>query len=145
MAEIHRNLPCGQAFPFDASIFLQNRLWPTFEEQELLESADEGTWKKAVQAWGKNNVEPILERMRMPYPYVACLVADGDKMGGTIRKIAMGSNSDEAHFLFSQRLAEFPQAAREIVEKYMSLLVYSGADDVLAFLPLPPPSLVLIS
>ena len=40
LPRITRSLPCVADFAFDASIFLENRLWPTFEEEGLLENGD---------------------------------------------------------------------------------------------------------
>jgi CRISPR-associated protein Cmr2 len=71
--------------------------------------------------------------MSEPYPYVACLVADGDGMGAAID--ALGAAWE--HRAFSRELAKFAHAARKIVERraHLGSLVYSGGDDVLAFLP----------
>ena len=66
-----------------------------------------------------------------PDPYLAVLVADGDKMGSAISSIS----SPDDHRKFSQELSKFASAARTIVENNHGSLVYSGGDDVLAFLP----------
>ena len=67
-----------------------------------------------------------------PDPYLAILVADGDKIGealGTILKA-------EDHRAFSSKLAAFATDAATIVkESYCGVSVYTGGDDVLAFLP----------
>jgi CRISPR-associated protein Cmr2 len=65
-------------------------------------------------------------------PYLAVLSADGDKMGAAIS----GLKSLDKHKEFSQKLSEFAGKAREIVRKYYGCCVYTGGDDVLAFLPL---------
>lgn len=65
-----------------------------------------------------------------PNPYLAVLVADGDKMGAAISNLP---NAD-ANREFSNTLAGFADAARTIVNKH-GVLVYAGGDDVLAFLP----------
>jgi len=68
-----------------------------------------------------------------PQPYYAVLVADGDRMGATIRNIT----EIEDHRSFSTDLARFASNAKDIVEKsHRGCLVYAGGDDVLAFLPL---------
>jgi CRISPR-associated protein Cmr2 len=119
------DLPCVQPFGFDASILLPSRWRSVFEEQGL-----EGE----AEAWGRHHVRPLLGKMSEPYPYVVCLVADGDRMG---RAIA-GLHSAEAHRAFSKALAGFADAARIVVEqKHRGALVYSGGDDVLAFVSLP--------
>jgi len=69
-----------------------------------------------------------------PDPYLAVLVADGDHMGEAIRKI----QTTKDHRDFSRNLSKFANAARNIVESNESnngVLIYSGGDDVLAFLP----------
>ncbi|MFZ4795575.1 MAG: type III-B CRISPR-associated protein Cas10/Cmr2 [Blastocatellia bacterium] len=66
-----------------------------------------------------------------PEPYLAVLVADGDKMGEALSAL----NSPEHHREFSQRLAEFAGEAKNIVTNCNGVLVYAGGDDVLAFLP----------
>lgn len=67
-----------------------------------------------------------------PDPYLAIIVADGDRMGKAISII----DSKEKHQKFSGQLAKFATDARRIVEeKHRGCMVYSGGDDVLAFLP----------
>ncbi|MGH9173097.1 MAG: type III-B CRISPR-associated protein Cas10/Cmr2, partial [Vicinamibacterales bacterium] len=64
-------------------------------------------------------------------PYFATLVADGDRMGKHLSTL----QSLEAHRDFSRRLARFAGQARAIVIDERGVPVYSGGDDVLAFLP----------
>ncbi len=119
------NLPCAAAFPFDASVLLPSRWRSVFAEQGLDGDAE---------MWGRQHVQPILDKMSEPYPYVACLVADGDRMGRAIDHL--GSATD--HRAFSEALAGFAGEARRMVEQnHRGTLVYAGGDDVLAFLPLP--------
>jgi CRISPR-associated protein Cmr2 len=68
------------------------------------------------------------------HSYVACLVADGDRMGKALD--ALGS--DTAHQHASRAIAAFAHKdARRIVEQdYFGQLVYAGGDDVLAFVAL---------
>ena len=67
-----------------------------------------------------------------PERYYAILVADGDRMG----KVISTRNGKDQHLNFSAKLSEFADHAREIVKKHNGCMVYSGGDDVLAFLPL---------
>lgn len=118
------DLPCVKPFPFDASVLISSR-WPSvFQEQRL-----EGDPAR----WGREYVNPILRRISEPYPYVACLVADGDRLGRAIDDI----DSSDAHRQFSAALAGFANTARDIVERHKGVLVYAGGDDVLAFVPIP--------
>jgi CRISPR-associated protein Cmr2 len=67
-----------------------------------------------------------------PDPYLAILIADGDRMGKAISDI----KTPEEHREFSKNLSEFAKIARKIVESDNNgVLVYSGGDDVIAFLP----------
>jgi CRISPR-associated protein Cmr2 len=66
-----------------------------------------------------------------PEPYLAVLVADGDKMGEALSALDLAGDHRE----FSQKLAEFADEAKNIVTNCNGVLVYAGGDDVLAFLP----------
>jgi len=119
------DLPCASPFAFDGSVLLPSRWRSVFEEQGL---------QGDPEAWGRQHVRPLFRKLVEPYPYVACLVADGDHMGRAID----GLGSADAHRAFSGSLARFADAARNVIEQqHRGALVYSGGDDVLAFLPLP--------
>ena len=127
VSEVRRpDLPCVKPFPFDASVFLPNRWRSVFKEQGLEEDN--------AEKWGEQHVRPVLWKASEPYPYVTCLVADGDRMGRVID--AFGSA--DAHRTFSAALARFAGEARNVVERdHRGALVYAGGDDVLAFVPIP--------
>ena len=67
-----------------------------------------------------------------PHSYYVLMHADGDKMGSTISSI----NDIDVHRDFSKKLADFAKGVRSTIEKYNGCLIYSGGDDVLAYLPL---------
>ncbi len=69
-----------------------------------------------------------------PDPYYALLHADGDHMGQTIDHFA--EQGYEQHQQLSRKLDTFARRVRDVVKKHEGALVYSGGDDVLAFLPL---------
>lgn len=118
-------LPCVAPFPFDASVLLPSRWRSVFDEQGLYGDAE---------AWGRQHVQPLISKLSEPYPYVACLVADGDRLGVAIDRFA----SADEHRTFSRALAVFATETRNVVEQqHRGALVYAGGDDVLAFLPLP--------
>lgn len=122
---VRTDLPCVSPFAFDGSVLLPSRWRSVFEEQGL---------PGDPEAWGRQHVRPLFRRLEEPYPYVACLVADGDRMGRAIDSLS----SADAHRTFSKALAGFAGEAREIVEQqYRGALVYAGGDDVLAFVSLP--------
>lgn len=116
------DIPWTRCFSFDAQVFMESRWSPLFEEM--------GLGRKKGRQWGEEYVNPLLKHMPAPFPYVACLVADGDGMG----KIIDGIDDQNAHRAFSEKLSEFAAAARRIVEQdHKGALVYTGGDDVLAF------------
>lgn len=113
-----------RAFSYDAQLFLPERWEPYF--------ADNGFTAVEGARFGRAFVQPVLDRMPEPYPYVACIVADGDRMGNTIDGLAGKGLVALRHF--SARLSEFAGRAHEIVEReHRGVLVYAGGDDVLAF------------
>lgn len=119
------DLPCVSPFAFDGSVLLPSRWRSVFEEQGL---------QGDPEAWGRQHVRPLFRKLDEPYPYVACLVADGDRMGRAIDNLG----SADAHRAFSKALAGFADAARNVVEQqHRGALVYAGGDDVLAFVSLP--------
>jgi len=119
------DLPCVKPFAFDGSVLLPSRWRSVFEEQGLTGDAE---------AWGRQHVRPLYGDLQEPYPYVACLVADGDRMGRAIDNLGSAC----AHRAFSKALAGFADAVRQVVEQqHRGTLVYAGGDDVLAFLALP--------
>jgi len=119
------DLPCVAPFAFDASVLLPSRWRSVFDEQGLTCDAE---------AWGRKHVRPLFGKLSEPYPYVACLVADGDRMGLAIDSLG----SADAHRTFSKALAGFADTARTVVEQqHRGALVYAGGDDVLAFVSLP--------
>jgi CRISPR-associated protein Cmr2 len=71
------------------------------------------------------------DHIQEPQPYFVILVADGDRMGELIAQ----QDNPEAHQKLSRTLDDFARKAREIVPRYGGFMVYSGGDDVLAFLP----------
>ena len=68
-----------------------------------------------------------------PNQYLAILKADGDRMGKALSAI----DSFGHHRAFSGLLAEFASDAKKIIEEeHHGCMVFSGGDDILAFLPL---------
>lgn len=121
------DLPCVSPFGFDGSVLLPSRWRSVFEEQGLGD-------RSQAEAWGRQHVKPLFRKLDEPYPYVACLVADGDRMGRAIDSLG----SADAHRVFSQALAGFADVARRVVEQqHRGALVYAGGDDVLSFVSLP--------
>lgn len=83
----------------------------------------------------RKKLEELLERFAgnaVPSPYYALLLADGDNMGAAID----AQQTKSAHRDLSQALSEFAASVDRIVRKHNGAPVYSGGDDVLAYLPL---------
>lgn len=117
-----------QKFAFDGELFVQERWGRLFSDEDVPIHAH---WNSG-QEFGQRYVKPILSQVGQPLPsYLACLVADGDHMGRTLR----GLPSPALHRQFSACLLEFARSVRGLVENHGGALVYAGGDDVLAFLP----------
>jgi CRISPR-associated protein Cmr2 len=111
--------PQFRAFPFEGTAVYLSRHheWEQeIDEEDRLNLAD---------------IQSALEQLPEPSPYLAVLVADGDKMGAAISQLP---NAD-ANRAFSKALAGFAAEAQKIVTDHHGVLVYAGGDDVLAFLP----------
>ncbi|SEK95659.1 CRISPR-associated protein, Cmr2 family [Stigmatella aurantiaca] len=122
------NKPWVNPFPFDAQLLLPGRWSTHLEEQDVP--------REQAAHFGKSFVQPLLNALGEPFPYVACLVADGDKMGKVLQELA--KEGPEAHRRLSLKLSGFAAEARRIVEQHhRGVLVYAGGDDVLAFVCLP--------
>lgn len=112
---------------WDGHLLFEERLREFFEEDEegrqrLVEA------KRALKAF----LAKALNATK-PKAYYGLLHADGDRMGEAIG----ARQTKEEHQALSKRLSKFAERVRIIVEKENSgSLVYSGGDDVLAFVPL---------
>jgi CRISPR-associated protein Cmr2 len=112
-------------FPYEGTALLPERY------DEFLEGAEESD---------KGIIRSIADKMKRVMalisskplePYLAVLCADGDRMGEAISEL----DSPDKHREFSKTLSYFAANAREIVKNHRGNCVYSGGDDVLAFLP----------
>jgi len=110
-------------------------------EERLVDMVDDTKgFETAIQELHKffSYVDKVCQSPARPYPYYAILHADGDRMGRVISKLAKGAEGLKNHRELSQALDSFARKVSSIVqdEKNKGALVYSGGDDVLAFLPL---------
>lgn len=131
---VERNdLPAGRAFRSDAQVFLEGRLEAIFIE---LTDATTGRELRSNSTYQGllNQIRNIRKAVPTPpTPYVAVLVADGDRMGASLSRLDAANEMRQ----FSKHLSQFAQMAREIVEQEsLGSLLYAGGDDVVAFLPL---------
>ncbi len=111
--------PQFQDFPFEGTAVYRSR---HHEWEEEIDDSDRVSL---------GDLQDELTRLPVPSPYLAVLVADGDRMGAAISDLG----DAKAHRDFSSTLAGFATTARSIVNNYNGVLVYAGGDDVLAFLP----------
>ena len=115
-----------EIFPYEGTAVYRNRL------HELEEETGE---PKETYAKLDAELQALEKDFGEPDPYLAVLAADGDKMGAAISSTAI--KGSERHCELSRQLAAFARTAKGIVESelHQGTLVYSGGDDVLAFLP----------
>jgi CRISPR-associated protein Cmr2 len=109
-------------FPFDGTPVFRSRHREFREETALPENA----LQPLVQI-----LEKLTREFDEPNPYLGVLVADGDQIGQALSQLG----SPQEHQEFSRALAGFAEKARTIVHADSGVLVYSGGDDVLAFVP----------
>lgn len=104
----------------DGHLLYEERLQEFFTETNKLEQA-----KKKLQDFLKTAFND--ER---PLPYYALIKADGDNMGKTIDQLQVAS-----HRQFSKCLSRFAAKVECIVNEESGALIFSGADDVIALVP----------
>lgn len=142
ISTVKGNETYNQVFPYEGSVLFRSRLKDLLPEEKMDPEKEKDLVKETDPklAHAKELVEQISALLKdlqstkvcgAPFPYLAILAADGDKMGRTISEI--GSPEDHRHF--STDLSGFAGAARRIVQESSGVCVYSGGDDVLAFLP----------
>lgn len=106
----------------DGQLLFEERLGEFFKAEDRLKKA-----KETLRKFLKETVDD-----KKPLPYYALLLADGDHMGKAID----AQETLEKHRELSRAQSSFARDARDIVEHHQGSLVYSGGDDVLAFVPL---------
>lgn len=116
-------LPGGiySSFPYDGVVLLPER-----HQSIIDDSRDKG---RAKTLCGK--IAQYLEHKSPSEPYLAFICADGDKMGAALSSLT----SADAHREFSQSLSRFALEARNVISKNYGICVYTGGDDVMAFIP----------
>ena len=112
-------------FPYEGTPLYVNRHGAMAKEAPSEEEAE------TALAPIKREIEKLEETFRSPSPYFTVLCADGDKMG----KVISRASSPEEHRKLSRALSDFASEAVRIVEKHRGVRIYTGGDDVLAFLP----------
>jgi len=105
-------------FPFEGTAVYRSRHREWLEETDISEN-------------DLKQLHEALSRLPEPEPYLAVLVADGDRMGEMISRLGTAERNRE----FSRALADFATKADSVVKKHHGVLVYAGGDDILAFVP----------
>lgn len=119
-----------KAFPFNGTVVLPDRLHDV--ENEILSRTDKAQSEVSdVFRQIREVVKQLCDQLGEPEPYLAILAADGDRMGAALSQLS----SPETHRKFSKKLAGFASRARDIVRSHRGAPVYTGGDDVLAFVP----------
>ena len=125
-------------FPYEGGALFPSRIKDLFEEAGIdLKKHDPADRENEALAELLSVLQKIRNAfrgggsMQEPSPYLAILLADGDRMG---KAISVQKNEDE-HRMLSQSLSRFAGDAAGIVEKNFGVCIYAGGDDVLAFLP----------
>lgn len=111
-------------FPYEGGVVYPNR-WKELHEESRL-AKDDPRFERLARA-----LAPLTKRFGEPDPYVAVLLADGDRMGDLISSI----KDPAKHRAFSRLLSTFAGDVKEIVTDFQGTFIYSGGDDVLALLP----------
>jgi CRISPR-associated protein Cmr2 len=106
----------------DGTFFFENRLLEAITESEVQTEFQEQFNNLLYQNVGE----------KRPKPYYVLLLADGDNMGKAID----AQQTLEDHQRLSQTLSAFAVTAKKIIRNYHGNPVYTGGDDILAYLPL---------
>ena len=110
------------SFPYDGVIFLLER------HQSIIDDSRDKDRAKTLCS----KIAQYLEHKSPSEPYLAFICADGDKMGAALSKLG----SADAHRKFSQSLSKFALEARNVIKDNHGICVYTGGDDVMAFIPI---------
>ena len=122
-------LPGGiyDSFPYDGVVLLTDR-----HNSIIDDSRDKVTARNICSKIAQYIEHSFRKSDRPSEPYLAFLCADGDKMGAALSAM----NSPDEHRRFSRDLSSFALKARDVIRENYGICVYTGGDDVMAFLPL---------
>lgn len=109
-----------QAFPYDGEYLFTSRI----EQEKDLEKGTKKALLDCLSTIGKESGSPMT--------YGVLLKADGDRMGELLSK----ANKTKDSIAISKALHQFATEVRCVVRKQGGHAIYTGGDDVLAFVPL---------
>lgn len=126
------NLNENRTEDYDSRLFYTSRI-EDFVEEQGIGGLTEDERQKIIQSITSDMLDLYKIIKIQPTPYYAFMLCDGDRMGDWLRNI----RTYRAHQEFSNQLSKFSSKAREIVEQEREgKLIYSGGDDVMAYMPL---------
>jgi CRISPR-associated protein Cmr2 len=119
------NEKCYAKFPYDAGLLFGGAL-----PQARRQAEEEGN-HDAVAALKKLDeaLKPIRGR---PNPYVALMVADGDRMGTFVSK----ANSAESHGKISAAITRFADQVPKLAHAHRGHAIFNGGEDLMVAFPL---------
>lgn len=113
-------------FPYDGVVFLSER------HQSMIDDSRDKFLAGNLCSKAAQYIEYTFSKSERPNEtYLAFLCADGDRMG----KALSAMRTAEEHRKFSSELSSFALKARDVIGANHGICVYSGGDDVMAFLP----------
>ena len=131
ITQVKSNNGLYHALPYDGQLLYPSRLEVAQRESQDEEPADQAKVQAALAAL-RAAIKPLWRQYGEPSPYVALLLADGDRMGVLLDQ----ADDAETHRAISAGLAQFAAAVPGLVRDHRGHCIYSGGDDVLALLPL---------
>lgn len=132
---IDPNHACTTRFPFNAQLLLITR-HGAIKEELGIDEADRAKYADALEEFTslEKSVKAATSKFGEPWPYVAILAADGDRMGEVLSNLV----DQKAHCEFSKSVFDFAKQCKKIVDEnevHHGALVYAGGDELLALLP----------
>lgn len=143
VSRVTGNHQCYDTFPFDGQLLYPTRLEVARAELNRKTEEDPGTTEEILKKL--YGLEKAIKSAQVyniagePLPYMAILVADGDRMGELLDRPTDSSNHHgnlDFHRLISSTLADFAVRAPDTVREYRGHCIYAGGDDILALMPL---------
>uniref|UniRef100_A0A7C4RTM0 Type III-B CRISPR-associated protein Cas10/Cmr2 n=1 Tax=Desulfatirhabdium butyrativorans TaxID=340467 RepID=A0A7C4RTM0_9BACT len=121
-----------QDFPYDAGLLYPERLEIAWKEaaQDQDQAQAEAIRNQLKQL--RETLKPLWKKHGRPCPYVAMILADGDRMG----KFVDAAKTLENHAAVSQAVCAFADGVPEILRNHRGQCIYNGGDDLMGILPL---------
>lgn len=125
-----------KALPYDGQLLLPARSEALRGSLDRYADDEERQEIAAALARLQQAARPLWEEYDEPGPYVALLLADGDRMGELLDHAQQKDNAVAHLREISDQLAQFAGSVPALVRQYHGHCIYAGGDDVLALVPL---------